>query len=146
MAEVPKLRRRARRIVGDDADDVVQEVLLRALTKRHQFTEGTNLGGWANFILRNAAIDVHRHTARRGGQHFSIEAEPEHVPAIDCDPTWRLMLGEVDRALGTMRPEQRDALLTTVLEGEEAAPPGLAIKTFRTRAFRARQKLREALA
>ena len=55
LAEVPFLRRAVRRWhgVGADADDLVQETLLRALANSHQWEPGTNLRAWLFTIMRN---------------------------------------------------------------------------------------------
>jgi RNA polymerase sigma-70 factor (ECF subfamily) len=44
----------------DDAEDLVQETMYRALKAEHQFKAGTNLGGWLATIMRNERYDRSR--------------------------------------------------------------------------------------
>src|SRR5438132_1528325 len=55
LAEVPKLRAFAISLCGnlDQADDFVQETLLRAWAHIDQFQRGTNMAAWLFTILRN---------------------------------------------------------------------------------------------
>lgn len=43
-----------------DAEDLVQDTLLKALRARHQFTEGTNLRAWLLRILTNTYINRYK--------------------------------------------------------------------------------------
>ncbi len=47
-----------------DADDLLQETLLRAMRYRELFIENTNLQSWAFTILRNTFINEYRRRAR----------------------------------------------------------------------------------
>lgn len=49
----------------DDADDLVQETLLKALTYRTKFAEGTNLKGWLYTIMKNSFINNYRRMVKR---------------------------------------------------------------------------------
>ncbi|MDX1540778.1 MAG: sigma factor, partial [Geminicoccaceae bacterium] len=46
--QIPNLRRYARALLGDPttADDLVQETLLRALSRQHLWKPGTNMRAW----------------------------------------------------------------------------------------------------
>ena len=46
--EIPRLRRYARALTrsGDRADDLVQEVLIRAISKAHLWQTGTDIRAW----------------------------------------------------------------------------------------------------
>jgi len=65
---LPRLRRFARALVGSDADaqDLVQETIERALSKRSGFREGTRLDSWTFTIMRRIFIDQGRSRARWG--------------------------------------------------------------------------------
>lgn len=49
----------------EDANDLVQETMLKAFTYRSKFTEGTNLKGWLYTIMRNSFINNYRKLVRR---------------------------------------------------------------------------------
>ncbi len=65
---LPRLRRFARALVGSDADaqDLVQETIERALSKRSGFREGTRLDSWTFTIMRRIFIDQGRSRTRWG--------------------------------------------------------------------------------
>ncbi len=45
---------------GEDADDLVQDTLLKAITYFDKFREGTNLKGWLYTIMKNTFINNYR--------------------------------------------------------------------------------------
>src|SRR5574343_175518 len=49
----------------DDAKDLVQDTMLKALRYREKFTEGSNIKAWLFTILRNSFINQYRRTAKR---------------------------------------------------------------------------------
>lgn len=50
---------------AEDADDLIQETLLKALSNREKFMEGTNLKAWLYTIMKNTFItDYHRNVKR----------------------------------------------------------------------------------
>lgn len=50
---------------SEDADDLVQETLLKALTYYKKFNEGTNLKGWLYTIMKNTFINNYRRITKR---------------------------------------------------------------------------------
>lgn len=68
IAEIPYLRRLAIRIARNhsDADDLVQETLLRAFKARASFTVGTAMRAWLTTIMRRIYFtQKYTHTRRR---------------------------------------------------------------------------------
>lgn len=61
-----ELRRYAYKLTVDinDANDLVQEASLKALTNKDKFTEGTNFKGWMYTIMKNIFINDYRKTSR----------------------------------------------------------------------------------
>ncbi|MDX5346724.1 MAG: RNA polymerase sigma factor [Hymenobacteraceae bacterium] len=49
----------------DDAKDLVQETMLKALTNREKFTAGTNLKAWLFTIMRNTFINNYNKISKR---------------------------------------------------------------------------------
>ncbi len=64
---VPQLYSAAMRMTRNpaDAEDVLQEALLKAYRGYHTFTRGTNLKAWLYRILTNTYINAYRKEARR---------------------------------------------------------------------------------
>ena len=50
----------------DDANDLLQDTLMKAFTNREKFTEGTNLKAWLYTIMKNTFITNYQRMVRRG--------------------------------------------------------------------------------
>ena len=50
----------------DDANDLVQETILKAITYYNRFTDGTNLKGWLYTIMKNTFINNYRRVVKVG--------------------------------------------------------------------------------
>jgi RNA polymerase sigma-70 factor (ECF subfamily) len=64
-AQLPRLYSLARRLVGDDAEDAVQDCLLKAFQRFGQLTEPAAAPAWLASILVNCCRDRMRARARR---------------------------------------------------------------------------------
>ncbi len=141
------LRRTARRLRLRDADDLIQETYLRALTARERYRSGSNAGAWLHRILVNAALSEHRRSARerRMAARFAVEppAEPE-----TSEPMPGLEL--LDDALAQLPAHERRVVELTELRGlryrDAARELGCPIGTVMSRLHRARAHLRKKLA
>lgn len=49
----------------EDANDLLQETILKAYTNREKFTEGTNLKAWCYTIMKNTFITNYQRMVRR---------------------------------------------------------------------------------
>lgn len=58
---------------ADDAKDLVQETLLKALSNRDKFNAGTNLKAWLYTIMRNTFINNYNKITKRSSQIDSAE-------------------------------------------------------------------------
>ena len=98
--QIPRLRRYARALTRnfERADDLVQDTLVRALTKQHLWQAGTNLRAWLFTLMHNQNVNDVRHSIREG-QNIDVE-EMSNVLAATTDPTASRQLCELDRALG----------------------------------------------
>jgi RNA polymerase sigma-70 factor (ECF subfamily) len=148
LAVIPSLRAFAVSLCGnrDRADDLVQETLLKAWSKRDQFQAGTNLNAWLFTILRNNYLSEHRKRAREiedadGSYSERLFSIPDQNAHLDLE--------DFQRALLKLRPDQREALLLIGAEGfsyEEAAEIcACAVGTIKSRVNRARTRLAELL-
>lgn len=50
----------------DDANDLLQDTMVKAFTNREKFTEGTNLKAWLYTIMKNTFITNYQRMVRRG--------------------------------------------------------------------------------
>ena len=147
--QIPRLRRYARALTRDAsrADDLVQDTLLRALSKQHLWQEGTNLRAWLFTLMHNQHVNDVRRSNRDGGNVDVTEMAS--VLVANTDPTASRKLRELERGLGELPMEQREAILLVGLEGlrydEAAAIAGVPIGTIRSRLSRGREALRSIL-
>jgi RNA polymerase sigma-70 factor (ECF subfamily) len=146
--EIPRLRRYARALTHatDRADDLVQDTLVRALSKLHLWQPGTDLRAWLFTIMHHQYVN----TVRREARERTVDIE--HVSSsltATTDPTARRQLIELDRALALLPNEQREVVLLVGLEGMPyetvAQILGVPIGTVRSRLSRGRERLRELM-
>lgn len=64
-----------------DAEDLVQDTLLKAYASFDNYREGTHLKSWLARIMSNAWIDKHRATQRRPAEQLSGELTAVTAPA-----------------------------------------------------------------
>jgi RNA polymerase sigma factor (sigma-70 family) len=148
-AVVPHLRAFARGLCGraDMADDLVQEALLKAWAAQDRFEPGTSMRAWTFVILRNAYLTDMRRNRFRGEYDENVAERILTAPAGQEEP---IHLADLHRALLTLPPERREALLLVGAGGfsyEEAAQIcGCAVGTIKSRVGRARAALNAMLA
>jgi RNA polymerase sigma-70 factor, ECF subfamily len=145
---VPNLRAFARSLSGnaDQADDLVQETLVKAWKHRSSFEPGTNLKAWLFTILRNAFL------SERRKRKFEVEDKDGSYAArvsVHGSQSGHMDLVDFAKALELLPVEQKEALLLIGAEGfsyEEAGVMcGCAVGTIKSRVNRARAKLAELL-
>lgn len=141
---IPHLRAFARGLCGrpDLADDLVQETLLKAWAAQERFEPGTSMRAWTFVILRNAYLTDMRRNRFRGEYDETVAERTLTAPAGQEAP---LHLSDMHRALLTLPPERREALLLVGAGGfsyEEAAEIcQCAVGTIKSRVGRARATL-----
>ncbi|WP_342772518.1 sigma-70 family RNA polymerase sigma factor [Methylobacterium radiodurans] len=144
LAAVPSLRRYVRSLGCDHvtADDVVQDVLLRAWRSRASFRAGTNLDAWLFTITRNQFFTVKR---KRGREVEDVEGEFTDRLSVIPEQPGRVDLQDVRTALDRLPDVMREALVLVALEGlsyEEAAEVmRCQVGTVKSRVSRARERL-----
>jgi RNA polymerase sigma-70 factor (ECF subfamily) len=149
VALLPRLRRFARNLTRNpqDADDVVQIALERALKKLDQWRSDARLDSWMFKIVRNAWIDEVRSRGRRDRIFLPAEAG-EHVGDATVDREAELM--SVQSAMARLPEEQRTAVSLVLVEGlpykEAAAVLDSPIGTLTSRLARGREALQAMLA
>lgn len=150
IALLPRLRRFARGMTGSTAaaDDLVQAACERALSRSHQFQEGTRFDSWLFRIMQTIWIDqiraraVRREEPEDGAMLLGSDAAARQIEA-------RLRLSEVQAALKTIPEEQRAALMLVTVEGlsykEAAEVAHVPVGTIMSRLARARVALEAKL-
>ncbi len=144
IALIPSLRAFAWSLSHNsaDADDLVQDTLIKAWTHRDKFEPGTNLRAWLFTILRNtyytAVVRKRREVADEDGKHAARLSAP---PSQD----WSVAITSMRAALQRLPLEHREALILVGAAGmsyEEAAEIcGCALGTIKSRVNRARARL-----
>ncbi|WP_239807188.1 sigma-70 family RNA polymerase sigma factor [Croceicoccus hydrothermalis] len=145
---IPHLRAFARGLCGrpDMADDLVQEALMKAWAAQERFEPGTSMRAWTFVILRNAYLTDMRRNRFRADYDETVAERILTAPAGQEGP---LHLSDMHRALLTLPPERREALLLVGAGGfsyEEAAEIcECAVGTIKSRVGRARAALNSML-
>jgi RNA polymerase sigma-70 factor (ECF subfamily) len=129
-----------------DADDLLQEGLMKALVNIHQFTPGTNLKAWMFTIVRNTFYTNYKKKRREVSSPFD-----DTTGGLGIEPTqdWSLTIDEVNMAMQRLPNDQKQALMLIGSAGmsyEKAAETcGCALGTIKSRVSRGRSRLRELL-
>lgn len=148
---LPRLRAFGRSLTGaqDQADDLVQQTVEKALRHSASFVPGTRLDSWMFRIMRNSWIDGHR--ARR--PTVALEDLETTAPLTGEDGRTvtesRIYLAQVRRVMDTLPQDQRSVLMLVCVEGlsyrEVAQALGIPEGTVMSRLSRGRLALAAAL-
>jgi RNA polymerase sigma-70 factor, ECF subfamily len=148
LEHIPALRAFAIALTRNrsEADDLVQETLVKAWSNLEKYTPGTNLRAWLFTIQRNTFFSLRRKHKREVPDPDGIHAaglfeKPHH--------DGRLAFGEFLTAFDKLSAEHREVLTLVGAEGfsceEAAGMMGVAVGTVKSRASRARRRLVELL-
>ena len=143
----------------EDANDLLQETILRAFRFFHQFTPGTNCRAWVLTILFNNF----RNGYRKGGREQVSPSEAEFAERLEAESIAadqsrsnpealafaEVMAPEVSAALDSLPEEFREALLLVDVQElsyqEVSGVLAVPVGTVKSRVSRARSLLRAAL-
>jgi RNA polymerase sigma-70 factor (ECF subfamily) len=150
---LPELRGFARLLVRNrsEADDLVQEALLRALRSLEQFSvrddAQRNLRAWVFVILRNIYIEQHR---RRRSETAVLALQEPEAHSVAPSQQHNAELADLQRELGRLSPALREALILVGAQGldytEAAEICGVPVGTMKARVSRARHQLATTMA
>jgi RNA polymerase sigma-70 factor (ECF subfamily) len=154
-AHTDRLYAVALRLVGDrgDAEDVVQEALLRAWRGIGRFQGRSLFFTWLYRIAVNEANRALERRSRRG-RALEVDEESVQLPApADQEPANRVEHQELQEALGraiaTLPVPHRAALVLRDIEGfsthRAAEIAGVGEAAFKSRLYQARLRVRAAL-
>ena len=146
-----------------EAEDLVQETLIRAYRFFDRFEPGTNFKAWIFKILKNCFINRYRKTQRepdtidmegiQGGLDRFIPAGRLNGDSGEATPEQVFMSGviddEIEQALAGLPPDYRMVLIMAVVEEmsykEIASALSIPIGTVMSRLHRARRQLQLSL-
>lgn len=141
---LPALRAFARSLTRNrtEADDLVQETFLKALSNIDKFDPGTNLRAWLFTILRNTYYtEIRKRRRESDGMSALAQQDTNMGPGQE----WSVTLSSLKEALELLPSDQREALVLVGAAGlsyEEAAEVcNCALGTIKSRVNRARAKL-----
>ena len=145
---MPTLRAFARSLAANaaQADDLVQESILKALANLGQFRAGTNLRAWMFTIMRNTFYSQLRKRRREvedvdGKYAARCASVPRQDSAMDFD--------DFKRAVAALQADHREVLTLIGVAGcsyEEAAQICMcAVGTIKSRVNRARRRLADLM-
>lgn len=135
----------------DDAKDLVQDTMLKALRYKEKFTEGSNMKAWLYTILKNSFINQYRRSVKRN----TFIDTTDNTYFLDQNTHKTENLGELtfirkdlETAIQSLPVELKVTFLLN-MEGfkyhEIAEELNIPIGTVKTRIFVARRQLRQKL-
>jgi RNA polymerase sigma-70 factor, ECF subfamily len=160
----PKILRYLIRLVGEvEAEDLTQEVFIKADRARMGFRGEASLSTWLYRIATNLAYDRYRSPSFRRCTHIQLDEDPAEgklIELIDCDPYTREKTLPIEQQLvkkemgecilkyiGKLPASYRMVLLLRDMEElsnkEIAEILGITLDTVKIRLHRARTKLKE---
>ncbi|MCW1933665.1 sigma-70 family RNA polymerase sigma factor [Pararhodobacter zhoushanensis] len=138
---IPALRAFARTLTRNvaEADDLVQETLLKAIRHKHKFRHGTNLRAWLFTIMRNTFYNARVKAMRESPGEADCVADKASTPPTQ---EWAIRGNEVLRAVDRLPLHYREMFILVVMLGESyessAEICDVAIGTVKSRVNRAR--------
>lgn len=154
----PKLHRYALRLTNnrDDAEDLTQDVLIRAITNASKFRgDESMVSGWCHSIMFNLFTMQYRSkkVRQRIARFISVESTDNHTDEVftrfeipyPCRGSAFCALFDLERALRSLSKDQREAIELHRLCGldyaEIARAQGVALGTVKSRIARAQAQL-----
>ena len=144
VAAIPGLRAFGMSLTArtDQADDLVQETLMKAWHHQDSFETGTNLRAWLYTILRN---EFYSQIRKRKREVEDADGEYAAKVATEGGQESSLDMADLRLALAKLPEDQREAIILVGASGfsyqEAAQISGAAVGTVKSRVSRARDRL-----
>jgi RNA polymerase sigma factor (sigma-70 family) len=136
---------------SDDAQDLLQETYLKALTYREKYADDTNLKAWLFTIMKNTFINSYRRKVK-SNTILDISEDLYYlnnsVDANDETPDSELFTKEIEKGIAELEEEYKTPFLmhTQGFKYKEIAEDlDLSIGTVKSRIFFTRKKLMKRL-
>jgi RNA polymerase sigma-70 factor (ECF subfamily) len=86
----------------EDTNDLVQDTMLKAITYRDKFVDGTNLKGWLYTIMKNTFINNYRRMVKRNT--FIDQTDNDYYldsvsPLVKNEAEKKFMLRDIEQEL-----------------------------------------------
>lgn len=128
---------------ADEAEDLLQDVFLKAMRQDNKFCQLDNVRAWLFQVARNALTDRYRLARDSIELPDDLAAETDEPAAVES------LSACLPRALAELPEEDREAITLCDLEGMNQADyarlKGLTLPGAKSRVQRARKRLREHL-
>ncbi len=147
--EMPRLKKFALKLTRNDAnaDDLLQNTILRAYEKKDMFEDGSNLFSWTSKIMYNLFVTDYRRKVKFESQYDPEPYLEKKKANVDHDDT--VLMNEVSVAMEELSDEHREILVMITIHGmkyEQAAQQlDIPVGTVRSRLSRARNILMDLL-
>lgn len=135
----------------EDANDLVQDTMLKAINYAEKFKEGTNFRGWLYTIMKNTFINNYRRTVKSQSiisVSDEISSSKLRYSATSNTSEGKFILEDIHKALNKLEPEYQIPFIK-YFEGfkyhEIAEMLCIPIGTVKTRIHVARQLLKNNL-
>ncbi|MEM6996362.1 MAG: sigma-70 family RNA polymerase sigma factor, partial [Myxococcota bacterium] len=149
LAELPWLRKLARRLAADDAEDLVQETWLMARRYEPTARGGSGLRPWLAQTMKNRLRSFRRSATARSRREAQASPSPEVAAAAEQRAIEIDVIRMLDEALQTLSEEQRalvrERFYAERSPAEIAAELEMPAATVRTKLRRSLLRLREVL-
>jgi RNA polymerase sigma-70 factor (ECF subfamily) len=148
ISVLPHLRAYGRALTGsaDQADDLVQDTIVRLLAAQETFKPGTNFRAWAIAILRNRFIDIRRRARYSSESIDDVDTSSFASPALQESAVF---FEETAREFWRLNPAHREIMTLIGINGmsydKAAEMLGCPVGTVRSRLARARAELQTAI-
>lgn len=146
---IPRLRRYARALLQNvaTADDLVQDTLERAWSRRSLFRAGSDLRAWLFTIMHNIFINQYHRTASAPAT-VALEDEAFQIAAI-ANAEGNVVIRDLAAALQQLNPDLREVVLLVGVEQmsyeEVAQILQIPLGTVMSRLSRGRERLRSLM-